>query len=183
VHSDSPVRAAIRALLSEHSVPFDELSHEPTRTSAESAAARGVSTDIGGKSLLLKVDGVFGIYVLSASRQLHGNQLRKQRRARRYRFATGEELAAITGLVPGCVPPFGRPIFDLPLYCDPSVFEQARIAFNPGSLTDSILMATSDWRRLVQPLVFPFSRPAPGPPAPGPAGTALAPPVPELGGS
>jgi Ala-tRNA(Pro) deacylase len=156
--SASPVRAAIRALLDDHGVAYEEQTHGPTRTSAESAAARGVSQAIGGKSLLMKVDGVFGIYVLSAARQLHGRQLRQQRRARRYRFATTDELAALTGLVPGCIPPFGAPIFDLPLFCDPSVLANDRIAFNPGSLVDSILLPTADWQRIARPEVFPFSR-------------------------
>jgi prolyl-tRNA editing enzyme YbaK/EbsC (Cys-tRNA(Pro) deacylase) len=65
------------------------------------------------------------------------------------RFATPEELRALTGLVPGCVPPFGRPILDLPLYVDESVLANDRIAFNAGLLTESFIMATADWRRAV----------------------------------
>jgi Ala-tRNA(Pro) deacylase len=158
--ADSPVLHAIRALLRQAGVPFSEAHHEPTFTSEQSAAARGESTRIGGKSLVLKVDGEFGIYVLSAHLQLHSRQLRKQRGARRYRFATTEELQDLTGLVPGCVPPFGPPILDLPLFADPSVLANQRIAFNAGSLTDSVIMATTDWQALARPEWFPFSRPA-----------------------
>ena len=51
----------------------------------------------------------------------------------------GPELSERTGLVSGDVPPFGEPVLPFPLYADESVFENPRIAFNAGSLTDSII--------------------------------------------
>ena len=50
--------------------------------------------------------------------------------------------------MPGSVPPFGQPILPFPLYVDPRFSRIERIAFNAGSLTDSIVMATDDYRRL-----------------------------------
>ena len=65
----------------------------------------------------------------------------------------------MTGLVPGCVPPFGRPILDLDLYVDRSILENDRIAFNAGSLTDSMIMDREDYIRIAEPLeIFGFSR-------------------------
>ncbi len=61
-----------------------------------------------------------------------------------------EELLELTACVPGCVPPFGRPVLDLPLLVDASVLRNDRIAFNAGSLTDSVIMARADWQRCVQ---------------------------------
>ena len=49
------VLESIRRLLRESGVPFREVHHEPTRTSEESARARGESIEIGGKALLMKV--------------------------------------------------------------------------------------------------------------------------------
>ena len=43
----------------------------------------------------------------------------------------------------------GEPILPLPLHVDRSVLANDRIAFNAGLLTDSIIMATADWRRAV----------------------------------
>jgi prolyl-tRNA editing enzyme YbaK/EbsC (Cys-tRNA(Pro) deacylase) len=63
----------------------------------------------------------------------------------------------LTGLVPGSVPPFGPPVLPFPLYVDPSVFENERIAFNAGSLTDSIIMGIGDYRRLANPEIFTFA--------------------------
>jgi len=112
---------------------------------------------VGGKALLIKVDDVYRLFVLSADRKLDSAAVKERFGARKTRFATAEELAELTGLVPGAVPPFGPPVLPFPLYADPSVFANDRIAFNAGSLTDSIVMAASDYRRVAAPEVFAFA--------------------------
>jgi prolyl-tRNA editing enzyme YbaK/EbsC (Cys-tRNA(Pro) deacylase) len=148
---------AIRDCLTRESVPFREVRHEPTRTSEESARARGEDIRVGGKALLIKVDSEFRLFVLSAARKLDSAAIKSHFHAKKTRFASPEELLELTGLVPGAVPPFGAPILPLPLFVDPSVFENDRIAFNAGSLTDSIILRTADYRRIAAPEVFPFS--------------------------
>lgn len=147
----------IRAWLTREGVSFREVHHAPTRTSEESAEARGEELRVGGKALVLKVDDDFRLFVLSAGRKLDSAAIRQHFGARKTRFATPEELMRLTGLAPGSVPPFGQPIVALPLFADPSVFENERIAFNAGSLTDSIVMPIEDYRRLAGPEVFRFS--------------------------
>jgi prolyl-tRNA editing enzyme YbaK/EbsC (Cys-tRNA(Pro) deacylase) len=147
----------IRDWLHQNDVAFREVHHEPTRTSEESARARGEALQTGGKALLIKVDADFRLFVLSADRKLDSGAIRSHFAAKKTRFASAEELKEMTGLVPGSVPPFGTPILPFPLYVDPSVFENERIAFNAGSLTDSIVMPTADYRRLAEPEVFVFA--------------------------
>jgi len=147
----------IRIWLTHEGVSFREVHHEPTRTSEDSARARGEDLRVGGKALLIKVDDVFRLFVLSADRKLDSAAVKRYLSARKMRFATGEELLELTGLAPGSVPPFGRPLLPFPLYVDPSVFENERIAFNAGSLTDSIVMQAGDYRRLAAPEVFEFA--------------------------
>lgn len=147
----------IRAWLSAEGVSFREVHHEPTRTSADSARARGEELPVGGQALLIKVDDVYRLFVLSADRKLDSAAIKRHFGARKTRFATPEELADLTGLAPGSVPPFGQPVLPFPLYVDPSVFANERIAFNAGSLTDSIVMPASDYRRLAAPDVFVFA--------------------------
>jgi prolyl-tRNA editing enzyme YbaK/EbsC (Cys-tRNA(Pro) deacylase) len=147
----------IRAWLTREGVPFREVHHAPTRTSEESAEARGEELGVGGKALLVKVDDDFRLFVLSADRKLDSAAIRQHFGASKTRFATPDELMRLTGLTPGSVPPFGEPIVPLPLFADPSVFENERIAFNAGSLTDSIVMPIDDYRRLAVPRVFRFS--------------------------
>jgi prolyl-tRNA editing enzyme YbaK/EbsC (Cys-tRNA(Pro) deacylase) len=147
----------IRAWLKRENVTARETHHEPTRTSEESARARGDVMRVGGKALVIKVDDTFRLFVLSADRKLDSAAIRQHFGARRTRFATPEELMTMTGLVPGCIPPFGAPILPFPLYTDPSVFENDRVAFNAGSLTDSMVIGIEDYRRLAQPEIFRFS--------------------------
>jgi Ala-tRNA(Pro) deacylase len=151
------ILASIREWLQRESVLFREVHHEPTRTSEESARARGEELRVGGKALLLKVDAEFRLFVLSADRKLNSAAIRDYFGAKKTRFASAEELMQLTGLVPGSVPPFGPPILPFSLYADPSVFENERMAFNAGSLTDSIIMDVNDYRRLANPEVFSFS--------------------------
>ncbi len=147
----------IRTWIAAEGVVTREVHHAPTRTSEESAAARGEQLRVGGKALLVKVDSTFRLFVLSADRKLDSAAIRQYFDARKTRFATPEELMQLTGLLPGSVPPFGHPILPFPLYVDPSVLANSRIAFNAGSLTDSIILAIEDYRRLAQPEIFRFA--------------------------
>jgi len=153
---ENRVLDSIRAWLKREDVEVRETHHEPTRTSEESARARGEAMRVGGKALLIKVDETFRLFVLSADRKLDSVAIRQYFGARRTRFASPQELNEMTGLVPGSVPPFGAPILPFPLYADPSVFENDRVAFNAGSLTDSMVIAVEDYRRLAGAEVFRF---------------------------
>ncbi|MCR9163573.1 MAG: YbaK/EbsC family protein [Nannocystaceae bacterium] len=146
----NPVQAAIVAHLRANGVGYRQLHHEPTRTSEDSARVRGEPMAIGGKSLVLKAADRFVVLVLSAALRAQSKGLRKALGVKRLRFATPQELLELTGCVPGCVPPFGRPILDLPLLVDASILRNERIAFNAGSLTDSVIMARPDWQRCVE---------------------------------
>lgn len=148
----------IVALLEEHDVQFAHVRHAPVRTSEQAAEARGEPLEIGGKALVIKVDGEFALFVLSAAARLETRALKRHFSAKNIRFASPDELMTLTGLVPGSVPPFGWPVLPLPLYVDPSVFDNRRIAFNAGSLKDSLVMATSDYRLVAQPEVFRFHK-------------------------
>jgi prolyl-tRNA editing enzyme YbaK/EbsC (Cys-tRNA(Pro) deacylase) len=153
-----PILEQIRTLLRSREIEFRELHHEPTRTSEDSARVRGEDLSIGGKALLIKVDDEFRLFVLSAALRVDAQAIRAHLNARRTRFASPEELAQLTGLVPGSVPPFGRPILPFTLYVDPSITGNERIAFNAGSLTDSIFLKVEDYLAVAQPKVFRFGR-------------------------
>jgi Ala-tRNA(Pro) deacylase len=151
------VYARIKALLDQGSVLYDELEHAPTRTSAESAAARGDRGEFGGKALLLKAGNTFRLFVLRSTLRLDVNRVKAHLGVKRVRFATAEELFQLTELVPGAVPAFGRPILPLDLFADGSITQQEHIAFNAGLLTRTITLSTEDYLRLAEPVVFPFA--------------------------
>ena len=110
-HGFDEVRAAIKLLLDNAGVAYSELTHEPTRTVEESARARNEPVEIGGKALCVRVDGQFRVFVLSAHLRLDSSAIRKHFRTKNTRFASLEELNGLSGLVPGCIPPFGAPFF------------------------------------------------------------------------
>ena len=84
--------------------------------------------------------------------------------------ATADELAALTGLIPGAVPPFGEPILPLSLTADPEVGAMhGRVAFNAGTREDSVIMSTEDWKSAAQPTFAPIAAGYPNPIAPSPA--------------
>jgi prolyl-tRNA editing enzyme YbaK/EbsC (Cys-tRNA(Pro) deacylase) len=154
---DNPILDAIRQLLTDAGVPFREVQHAPTHTSEESATARGEELRTGGKALLLKTDDVFRLFVLPADRKLDSGAVKKHLGVKRTRFATADELKELTGLVPGSVPPFGPPVLPFELYVDDAIRTNERIAFNAGSLTDSIILATADYLTVARPVEFVFS--------------------------
>ena len=148
----------ICTLLTDKNVVFRMVHHQPTFTSEESAAARGEEVKIGGKALLMKVDDEFKLFVISAALKADSKKIKQYCKAKSIRFATKEELLELTSLVPGSVPPFGRPILNFDLFVDQSIVENEKIAFNAGSLTDSIIMKTSDYLALTNPSIFSFSQ-------------------------
>ncbi len=149
---------AIRELLTQSGIHFREVHHEPTRTSEESAKARGEELRLGGKALLMKGDDDFRLFVLPADRKVDSGAIRRELNLKKLRFATPEELLDRTGLVPGSVPPFGSPILPFELCLDSTIEQNPRIAFNAGSLTDSMILNLSDYLSVAIPdRVFAFS--------------------------
>ena len=156
---ERPVLTRLRAWLTSEGIPFEELQHAPTRTSEESAAARGEPLSNGGKALLLKVDDAFGLFVLPADRRLDSRAIRDELGTRRTRFASAEELCELAGLVPGGVPPFGEPILPFPLHLDAQIPRNERIAFNAGSLEHSFIMSVEAYLSVAEPArIFGFSK-------------------------
>lgn len=147
----------ITDLLDGHSITYRKIHHEPASTSATSARVRNEDLSIGGKSILLKVNSSFKLFVLSAALRLDSSRIKKHFRARKLRFATPEELLKLTGLSPGSVPPFGKPILPFELYVDHSILKNQQIAFNAASLTDSVVMEVEDYLQIAVPSIFDFS--------------------------
>lgn len=154
------VRDRIETLLREAGVPWETLEHPQGVTAVDLARARGTPLAIGGKSIVMKVDGRgFVMLAVRACDTIDNHAFRKHLGARRYRFATREELTALTGLSPGTIPPFGRPVFDLPLFADAALADGERVAFTPGLATVTLSTTASGWRLAAKPeAVFAFAK-------------------------
>jgi Ala-tRNA(Pro) deacylase len=134
----------VTELLVGKSIPHSVLRHSPVFTSEEAAAVRGTPLASGAKALICKLDELFVMIVLPADRKLASKAVRKAANAKSLRFASREEVAELTDLAPGSIPPFGS-LFNLPTWCDKRLGEQQQINFNAGDHAISISMAYGDY--------------------------------------
>src|SRR3989338_1932174 len=140
----------IKALLDQHGITYEEKHHVPTKTSEESAAARGEPLKIGAKALLVKAKDEFVLCIIPADKRLDTKKVKETLKSKDLRFADEEELKKVTGCVKGAVPPFGH-LLGVKMIVDKTLFEEENMAFNAGSLEHSIKMKTKDYRNLTPP--------------------------------
>lgn len=154
---EHPVAQAIRELCIREGIRYTEVHHAPARSSAECAQARGTDVRSGGKALVMKIGDDFKLCVLSGALQVDLAVLRAHFQTQKVRLASAAELETLTGLQPGTVPPFGKPVLPLDLLVDPSSLANSYIAFNLASLTCSMIMAVEDYVRIAHPTVCQFA--------------------------
>jgi Ala-tRNA(Pro) deacylase len=138
--------------LKQEGVPFTVLRHEPVFTSEQAAAVRGTSLASGAKALVVKAGEKFVLIVLPADRKLDSKKARDFFGVKSIRFANKEEVAELTGLQPGSIPPFGS-LFNLATYCDPALAENPSINFNAGDHAISVQMSYADYVAVEKPLL------------------------------
>ena len=146
----------VENLLKQRGISFGVLRHMPVFTSEEAAAVRGVALATGAKALICKVDAGFVMFVIPGDRKLDSKRVRRALGIHALRFATRDELVALTGLVPGAVPPFGS-LFGLPTYFDARLSENEQINFNAGDHSISVSLRCSDYLQVENPSVGAFT--------------------------
>jgi Ala-tRNA(Pro) deacylase len=146
----------VEALLKQHGIDFQVLRHEPVYTSEEAAKIRGTPLQSGAKALVCKGDEAFLMFVLPADRKLDSRAARRSKGWRKLRFATGEEVLQMTGLLPGSIPPFGS-MFGVPTLCDQRLGANEMINFNAGDHSISVSMRYADYLQVEKPEMGPFA--------------------------
>ncbi len=138
---------------------FETFEHEPVRTSEEAAKMRdGYSLHQGAKAIIVRVkitnsDKKFVMLVIPGDLRFDNSKVKKLFNAKDIRFATEEEITALTnGVQTGGVPPFGN-LFGLEVVVDPILLENEKIVFNAGDRRFSIGMKSVDYQTLVNPQV------------------------------
>lgn len=147
----------IEQWLRECAVTFHVLEHAPVFTSEDAARVRGTPLEAGAKALVVQAEDRPVHVVLPASRRVDNARLRAILGTRTLRFSTPDELLALTGCLPGAVPPFGN-LFRLPVLAEEELARRDEIAFNAGSNTVSIVMRADDFVRLSGARVCRFAR-------------------------
>jgi len=144
--SQPELHARLVALLEDEGVEFRLTHHDPVTTSEAAAAVRGAALNTGAKAMLVNGRDGFVLAVLAAYRKIDWKRL-SPLVGKGARFANDEELAALTGLTKGAVPPFGR-LFGVPTIYDESLLEVEDVNFNAGSHTHSVWMRRDDLIRV-----------------------------------
>ncbi|MBN1672378.1 MAG: hypothetical protein JXR37_15160 [Kiritimatiellae bacterium] len=127
-------------------IVFEKLEHEVVTTSEAAAGARASRLEQGAKALIVKAGDTFYHLIVSAAKRVDNNKLRKILGVRKVRFATPDEVMALTGCMPGAVPPFGN-LFGLKVYMDAALLDEDTVYFNCGSHTVSLRMGRADLER------------------------------------
>lgn len=152
----------IHQFLKAKNILFTTLEHPPTYTSEQSAAYRGEDLATGAKAIVYKIEKTFYLFVMPANRKIDTKKIKTYfktlgRKAKKSRFATPDELKKMTNLVPGSVPPFGHPILPFELFIDEAILLNEKVAFNAGSLNNSVIMQRRDYLSVAQGEVFDFT--------------------------
>jgi len=139
--------------------------HQECRTSEESAQARaeaGAGMVIGAKAILVKADvrdsnPQFFLLVLPGFSKIDSKKLKTELKDRipgfrSFRFATSDEMAQVAhGMQPGCMPPFGKPIFPgiNYVFVDDSLSLHPRVGFNAAKFTQSAVLNIEEYLRIL----------------------------------
>ena len=160
------------ALLRGAGARFSLLTHAPTKTSAESAAVRGVPLASGAKAMLLKVGGgvllphgsPYVLAVMSASRSMDLGAVRALLGVKKIALAGLEDVYALTGVVVGAVPPFGSLFERVATIADESIIDQGpQINFNAALRSVSVIgLPVADYLAIERPRVAAFTTAQPG---------------------
>ncbi len=142
--------------LDSRQISYELLEHEPVYTSKQAARIRGLGLKNGAKSLLLKVNGDFIMFVLPGNEKLDSKKLKNITGSKKIRFASPQEVEEITGTQIGAVYPFGE-IAGVPMFVDQKLAENEIIAFNPGVHDKSIIMKWTEYRKAAIAEILDFS--------------------------
>lgn len=144
------VYSEIIRILDNNKVWYEASMHAAVRTSQEAAAIRGVDIKTGAKAMVIRSEGNFFMFCLSAADKVDFKAVRRILGTDSVSLATPEEVLAVTHCVVGCVPPFGSTLFGMKTFVDRNLLLIPEINFSAGRLTHSIRMKTEDWKRIVE---------------------------------
>jgi len=143
--------------LRENGASFEVMTHAEVYTMQEVAAALHVSGKQVAKVVMVKADGKMVMLVAPAPSRLNFAQLRTVLGAKEVGLAKEEEFGQLfADCVTGAMPPFGN-LYDLPVYVDQALTEEADIVFRIGTHRHTMKVAYADFSRLAQPTVGEFA--------------------------
>jgi len=149
------VSTRLKSLLEAEKIQYTVVSHPPTFTAQEDAAALHVPGKDVAKTVVLHGGKGTYVAVLPASHRIDLKKM-KEVAGEGVRLATEDEIGR---LFPDCelgaMPPFGE-LYGIPVFVDASLAADQQIVFNAGTHQEAIRMSYADFERLVRPTVSSF---------------------------
>jgi Ala-tRNA(Pro) deacylase len=144
--------------LDKERVPYQQEFHRTVYTAQQVAAEEHIPGRMMAKTVVIKVDGHFGMAVLPATTRTDTAKLQSALKAKELRLASELEFAALfPDCEAGAMPPFGN-LYGLPVYVDESLAKDHEIVFNAGTHQETIRMKYADFARLAKPTILEFAR-------------------------
>jgi Ala-tRNA(Pro) deacylase len=145
--------AKLHALLEEHGVPYEVVTHPHAVTANRLADAEGVSGYDIAKPVLLAVGGELAMVVVPGATLVDLDRASEVLGHNDVRLATEAEFVAVfDDCEPGAEPPFGT-LYGIPTFLDEELRARPRIVCRDGSHTETVTIAMADYLRLVEPEV------------------------------
>ncbi len=153
-----PLTDRLRRFLDSTHAEYSLSAHPNAVTAREVAVAAHLPAREVAKSVVVFGDGEYHMIVLPANRLLDFREVRLALGLSQVRLATEDEISK---LFPDCelgaMPPVGS-LYGLPVYLDSMLAAEDVIAFNGGTHQEVVTMRTTEFRRLLHPLVVPLAR-------------------------
>lgn len=147
----------LKKMLDQHGIKYISINHSPAYTARETAASTFVPRREFAKTVIVDLDGEKVMAVISASRHVDLEALRKLAQAHTARLATEDEFREMfPDCEVGAMPPFGS-LYATRVFVDEMVTEVDDLCFNAGSHEQILRMDCRDYRKLEQPVVGAFA--------------------------
>jgi Ala-tRNA(Pro) deacylase len=153
-----PLVDKLRSLMDARSIPYNLTTHPPAIRASEVAWLEHLPAWEVAKTVVVCGDNRFYLIVVPADRQVDLYEVASALDLKHVRLATEAELA---DLFPECelgaMPPIGI-LFDLPVYLDSELANEAMITFNAGTHRECIHMRTADFCMMNKPKIVSLAR-------------------------
>ena len=136
-------------------IPYRVKYHsKPVFTSEDAAIERGVRLSQIVKTMLLADGNDILVAVLPSHKRLDVKKLKKLSGHKNLQFMDKESIERRTGLIVGAVAPIGSGVEGIPLFVDPSVFDEEFLDISSGDPNAGLELHRDDLRNLLKEATF-----------------------------
>lgn len=154
--SDQMIHTPVTNFLDELQVPYRIKHHsKPVFTSEDAARERGVNlSQIVKTMLLINQDGTVFVAVLPAHKKLDLKKLKRLTGNKDLQFMDKELIERKAQLTVGAVAPVGKLFMGIPLFVDPSIFDEEFLDISSGDPTAGLELHRDVLKELLKDATF-----------------------------